>query len=283
MQSIVQQTDEWLALRKSKIGASDAPVIMEVSPWKTPYQLWLEKISSVKETKKTASMQRGIDLETKAREEFEKLTGIFMIPQVVFHKSYDWMMASLDGMDIEQKSIVEIKCPNKIDHQTALSGNIPNKYYPQLQHQMEVCELDSAYYFSFDGENGTLLNIPRDDIYIKKMLEKEVEFYECMQNFIAPETNEKDYTITNDDLTSFLASKLIDTKHNIRELQKQEKEMTSDLLLMCGYKNTQGRNFKITKTMRKGFVDYTKIPVLEHMDLEQYRKDPIDIWRITNG
>jgi predicted phage-related endonuclease len=40
-----QQTPEWLEFRKNKIGASDAPIIMETSPWKTPYQLWLEKLS----------------------------------------------------------------------------------------------------------------------------------------------------------------------------------------------------------------------------------------------
>ena len=283
MSMLLQQTDEWIKVRKSKIGASDAPVIMKVSPWKTPYQLWLEKISNQKETTKTNSMDRGLKLEDKARDEFEKITGIFVIPQVVFHKSHDWMMASLDGMDLEQKNIVEIKCPGKIDHELALSGKVPDKYYPQLQHQMEVCELDIAYYFSFDGEKGTVLNIKRDDSYIKRMVEKEKEFFECMQNFIAPETNERDYIKTDDDMSYYTASKLLDLKKKIKELEMQEKDLTADLLLMCQYKNTQGRNFKITKTIRKGSVEYTKIPELEWVDLEKYRKKPIDVWRISNG
>ena len=40
---LTQNTPEWLEFRRKKIGASDAPIILEVSTWKTPYQLWLVK------------------------------------------------------------------------------------------------------------------------------------------------------------------------------------------------------------------------------------------------
>ena len=283
MAALVQQSEEWLKVRKNKIGASDASIIMEASPWKTPYQLWLEKVSSDHLYKKSESMQRGLDLENEARVKFEEMTGLFVLPEVRFHKEHEWMMASLDGIDIEQKNVVEIKCPSKIDHNIALNGEIPTKYFPQLQHQIEVCEIDMAYYFSYDGENGTIVKVYRDDKYIKQMLTKEEEFYECMQNFIAPSTNEKDYQLTNDDMTSFLALKLINLKENIKDLEKQEKEIMNDLLMMCGQKNTKGKNFKLTKTVRKGSVDYNKIPELEGVRLEDYRKDPTYSWRIANG
>lgn len=41
--NLLQNTQEWEKFRLQKIGASDAPIIMGVSPWKTPFQLWLEK------------------------------------------------------------------------------------------------------------------------------------------------------------------------------------------------------------------------------------------------
>ncbi len=44
MSALIQHSNEWLELRKNKIGASDAPIIMKVSPWKTPYRLWEEKL-----------------------------------------------------------------------------------------------------------------------------------------------------------------------------------------------------------------------------------------------
>ena len=38
-----QKSEEWLDWRKKGIGSSDAPIIMGVSPWKTPFELWEEK------------------------------------------------------------------------------------------------------------------------------------------------------------------------------------------------------------------------------------------------
>ena len=52
------------------------------------------------------------------------------------------MRASLDGISMDQE-ILEIKCPYKpnrldSDHQKTKEGKIPEKYWPQLQHQLEV-------------------------------------------------------------------------------------------------------------------------------------------------
>ena len=40
---IEQQSPEWFEWRKTGITASDMPIIMGVSPYKTPWQLWAEK------------------------------------------------------------------------------------------------------------------------------------------------------------------------------------------------------------------------------------------------
>lgn len=45
--NLLQNTQEWEKFRLQKIGASDAPIIMGVSPWKTPFQLWLEKTGQI--------------------------------------------------------------------------------------------------------------------------------------------------------------------------------------------------------------------------------------------
>lgn len=40
---IQQGSAEWLALRRTKITASDAGVITQLNPWKTPRDLFFEK------------------------------------------------------------------------------------------------------------------------------------------------------------------------------------------------------------------------------------------------
>jgi predicted phage-related endonuclease len=91
------------------------------------------------------------------------------------------MIASFDGISVKRDYALEIKCPGKKDHGTALKGSIPIKYYPQLQHQLAVCGLDFIYYYSFDGEDGVTLIVQRDDDFIKNMIDKEKQFWDHLQ------------------------------------------------------------------------------------------------------
>ncbi|GAG09603.1 unnamed protein product, partial [marine sediment metagenome] len=182
MSILEQNTPEWETMRKGKIGASDAPVIVEASPYKTPFRLWEEKLGLVEGTERTEAMQWGHDMEPVARAKLEEMTGMFFMPTVKFHSSIEWMMCSLDGMSLDETTIAEIKCSGKKALEATEAGIVPEKYFPQLQHQMEVCEKEEVIYFSFDGKDGASVKVMRDDRFIKKMLEKEKKFYECLQN-----------------------------------------------------------------------------------------------------
>jgi putative phage-type endonuclease len=153
---------------------------MGVSTFKTIQKLYDEKIHCY-EQPRNKYMQRGLDLEIIALREFEKETGLIMFPVVGVSDEIDWMAASFDGMTIEGDAIVEIKAPGKKDHSTALKGKIPEKYYPQLQHQIYVSGLQMAYYYSFDGEKGIVLKVKRDDVYIDNMIQKLFEFWQLIQ------------------------------------------------------------------------------------------------------
>lgn len=93
-------------------------------------------------------MQRGIDLDPIARDLFCSTNLHKMIPKVVIK---DWAMDSLDGIN-DCNEILEIKCPGEKDHAVAVSGKVPAHYYPQLQHQMYVCDSPKAFYFSCDDK-----------------------------------------------------------------------------------------------------------------------------------
>jgi len=281
MSALIQQTDEWLEMRKNHIGASDAPVIMLVSPWKTPAMLWEEKMGIKMRVPATEAMNRGLQLEEKARVEFEKETGIYVFPQILKHPKIEYMIASLDGIDIEHKNIVEIKCVNREDHAIAKSGNVPEKYYPQMQHQMEVCELDQAYYYSFDGEKGVIVIVKRDDKYIEKMIKKEDEFYECMQDFVAPPLTERDYVIKNDNAWIVAAKEYIDLQTKMNSLEERQSYLRSQLIDMSNNRNCRGSGIKLQRIVRRGSVDYSKIVEIIAVDVEKYRKAPVETWRIT--
>jgi putative phage-type endonuclease len=277
---MIQGSQEWHEWRKNKIGASDAPIIMEVSPWKTPYQLWLEKLDLSQQKSPSFAMSRGIELEKQARKEFYKMCGIDVEPDCMLHKEHPWMCASFDGYN-PLGYIVEIKCPGKTDHESAMCGVIPDKYYPQLQHQLAVSGFEMVYYFSYDGKDGVILECRRDDEYINLMIKKEREFYQCMTQLRAPELTDKDYNYRDDD-EWYRA--VIDYKEACKKIDwwTQQKEESRDLLIgMSGNQNSIGGGIRLQKIVKKGFIEYSRIPELQNIELDTYRKPCTEYWKIT--
>ena len=276
---LIQGTPEWHALRAKSIGASDAAAIMGVSKWTTPYQLWEQKLG-LREVEINSAMKRGTDMEDEARKEFEHLHNVAVFPDVVLSEEYPWAMASLDGISMDRSVIVEIKCVNRFDHQIALEGKVPEHYYPQCQHQMWVTGTFLMYYFSYDPMNPATVIVPRDDVYISDMIEKEKEFYRCIMEFDPPTFTDRDYVEHDDKEWSMLAFELKHTLANIKVFEQREKDLRNQLIQLSEGKNSIGCGIRLTRFIRKGNVEYAKIPALQGVDLEQYRKPPIESWRI---
>jgi putative phage-type endonuclease len=278
---MIQGTPEWLEFRRSRIGASDAPVIMGESPWKTPYGLWLNKLGLEPDQVQTHRMKRGIEMEEAARQAFSALIGYKMSPAVKTDPELEWMIASLDGISEDGKIVVEIKCPGREDHATALSGKIPKKYTAQLQHQMYVCGLESMYYYSFDGTDGIALDVMVDRTYMKELFDKEAQFYYCMTNLIAPSLSERDYNHREDFPWRLAASKYFHAKTLIEDAEIRLEIAKKDLINLSEDKNCKGYGVSVKKIVRKGAIDYCKIPEIQNVDLEIYRKDTTAFWKLT--
>jgi len=279
LKDLKQNTDSWLEFRESHIGASDAPVIMGVSPWKTPYQLWMEKIGNGKKQKETIYMQRGNDLEPIALAEYNKKTGLNCKPLVAVSDEHDFLCASFDGFDLDKRRALEIKCPGEKDHLKAISGDVPEKYIPQLQHQMNVGGLENIDYFSFDGNDGVILTILRDQDYIDDMLKKELEFWECVQQLSPPPKGDKDF-LDGDESWVSQAKKVYRLQVEEREVKKQKEEALA-VLKNLSEGSTRGGGLKLSKYSIKGSVQYAKIPELDNIDLEKYRKPAIDGFKLS--
>jgi len=273
-----QGSQEWLDFRKRHITATDASAIMGVNPWKTKIQLYHEKLSNDPPMVPNERMQRGLDLEPIARELFALQTGFHTTPKV-FVK--DWQMASLDGISEFGEIILEIKCPGAKDHAIALSGKVPDHYYPQLQHQIYVCGVNSAYYYSFDGFDGVAVEVKRDHEYIAKMIVEERKFYECLMSQTPPDISEDDYIQRDDDIWNECASRWTLVMSQIKDMQNQEEILREQLIQLSGQSNTKGAGITLCQVQRKGLIEYAKIPELKGLDLEAYRKPSTTTWRIT--
>ena len=181
-----QGSQTWLEARQQKITATDASIITGVNPWCNPYILWKRKLGLEPPQPITPAMERGMRMEDEARRAFEEYTNIKVKPVVVESADKSWMMASLDGLDASRKHQVEIKCPNPATHAMAKAKQVPKYYEAQIQHQLAVTGLEWSYYFSYDGSEGAIVEVERDQAFIDEMIEKEEDFFRRLREFDPP-------------------------------------------------------------------------------------------------
>ena len=278
-----QGTEEWKAARKKFIGASDASAIMGVG-FKTAYQLWQEKLGLVPDKPSSPAMQRGIAMEPIALAEYEKIVGYMMMDAVIFNDEFPWMMASMDGIPIDggDRKDVEIKVPGQADHRLAHKGYIPDKYYPQLQHQMCVRGKDKMDYFSWNEESHVLIQVLRDQPYIDNMLDLQRQFHDRMTNGTPPPLTDRDYVDFSEDRNwAELELQLLAAQMDRKAAESEEKRIKKLLEQSSGGYNVRGRYTKFTRVVTIGRVNYDLIPELKDVDLSKFRGEPSTYWKVT--
>lgn len=280
---IEQGSPEWHALRKTKLGASTAAVIMGVG-FNTPLQLYNEMLELVPPKEATPWMLDGLKYEPAARAWAEAQLGEKFPAAVYVSDETPWLMASLDGISNDEKVVLEIKTPGQKDHALAVNGEIPEKYVYQMQHQMYAvgkhCKL--ARYCSYDkatGE-GVLLDCPRDDKVIKKLLKEEKVFYDCIMTFTPPELIARDYVERDDQSFTTLIWQYDAVCEQERDIENRKKDLRAMIIEACQGQPCACSGYRISCTPRQGNVDYKAIPELKGIDLNPYRGEPTVVWTI---
>jgi len=274
-----QGSDEWLSWRKTLLTATDASVIMGVSPYCTPYKLWQRKIGQIPEQAVTAPMLRGQRDEPRARELFCKMYRMGLTPCCIESEKYPFLGASLDGLSDCENYIVEIKSqsPDKI------ANGIPPMHIAQMQHQM-LCtdgKVQKAFYVSYWENAIDVLILEFDEEGTKNYLLEAQAFWNKMLAFEAPPLSKRDYK----DMSSVQAWNIhADNYKNIcaqiKALEDAKDQSRKNLIDLAGDDNGSGCGVKVLKKYVKGRVDYDAIPELKSLDLETYRKAPSSNWTI---
>ncbi|CAB4121674.1 Putative phage-type endonuclease [uncultured Caudovirales phage] len=282
MSYVAQGTPEWHELRKRHIGASDSAAILGISPWKTRFQLWQEKLG-LYQTKENDAMRRGKELEQEAREYYSSLLGEYFVDDV---KTKGIFLASLDGINLEKTVAIEIKCPNiRRVYEFCDLGEIPNYYYSQLQHQMFVYDLNEIWYGEFHPDaKPHPIRVKRDDCYLAEYIVAANQFWQCVQDEVAPEMRDKDcYIIEDDEDFGKLALWWKECQEKAVEWESMADSAKIELIRHINEKNSSGYGIKVVKQKRIGNIDYESIPELEGIDLEKYRKPGKEFWTVRNS
>ena len=280
MTALIQGTSEWLSWRRQGIGGSDAPVVMGVSPFKTPLELWREKTGQENGFEGNWATRRGNELEPVARAHYELLTDVEMAPALFVHPGYPFMRASLDGWNQELRRVLEIKCPGKEDHATAKAGRVPAKYVWQIQHQLFVTGGTSADYFSFDGEAGVVVTVEPDQEAQAKLLAECEAFWKCVTEKVAPKLTDRDFlqvALLSEEERK-LEEAFVQTNSEIERLEKIRQAIRERYITTTAkfsHPRIQVGRVRVVRSVRKGSLDFKKLEKavnLTDQELEQYRK-----------
>jgi len=154
-----QGSEEWLAARVGKVGASRIADI--VAKTKSGYstsranyaaELIAERLTGKKaEGYTNAAMQWGTDNEPQARAMYEFMRNVSVVEVgIVLHPTIENAQASPDGL-VGDDGLVEIKCPLTATHIATLrGGEIDGKYMKQMQWQMACTGRAWCDFCSFD-------------------------------------------------------------------------------------------------------------------------------------
>lgn len=287
-----QNTSAWLEYRKNKIGSSDAPIILGLSEYKTPYQLWLEKSGLIElENKSNYVQDLGHRFEPRMRGDINLKYDLELLPLVCEHQNYSYLCASLDGADMDKDTFAEIKYVGKVKmSELRKKRKPPIDHVAQVQHQFMVTGLKKCYYGAY------VLNDAKSDIvdtevlemrpsikYIEKMLPILEKFWAQVKSGEPPELGPKDViTIKNESAEKIARDYFLATEElKIKELAAEKlKEQFIELMKHDKALQTRCGNFSLTKHFRKGNVDYAKIPQIKDIDLEGFRKKPSSYYKV---
>ena len=187
---------EQKAQRKQGIGATDCAAVMGLSPYRTPYELWLIKTGRAEEDAILSEDRlrlRHAHEQTIANEyEVQKGVKLRRVNLTTFHKRIPYMLCNLDRVVTGQRKIVECKTSTAWLRQNwGVSGSdeAPIPYMLQVQHQLACSEYEDADIAALiDIDDYRIYPMPRNEKAIQRIEAACTHFWEHhVMKDIAPE------------------------------------------------------------------------------------------------
>ena len=106
-----EQRAAWLEGRRTGIGGSDVAAVLGLNPWKTPLDVWNDKLGLSEDKGMSEPAYWGTVLEDTVAREFQQRTG--MKVQKVTHQfvdpECDWMIANIDRAIINREIAKKVR------------------------------------------------------------------------------------------------------------------------------------------------------------------------------
>lgn len=204
VQKVESTREQWLERRRAGIGGSDAPVILGLSPWKSPLALWSEKVGLVQpdDIGDREYVEWGNILEAPIATKYAKITGRTLIDHGRFHifqhPDRAWQICTIDREILP----IDDRGPGDLSIKTAGAFRAhdweeepPLMYQAQLNHELMVRDmLWGSFAVLIGGQKFRWCDQDRNEKLCSLILEREEEFWDRVQREDPPAADASDST-----------------------------------------------------------------------------------------
>ncbi len=179
--------EDWLRLRKTGIGGSDAGAICGLNPYSSAMNVYRDKLSEELLLEDNESMRQGRDLEEYVARRFCEATGFKVRRSNLLYRSkeHPFMIATIDRLIVGQDAGLECKTANAYQADKWNHGEIPPHYLLQCCHYMAVTGKKEWYLaVVILGRDFHYVKLTWNDQVIENLIAIEREFwnYHILQN-----------------------------------------------------------------------------------------------------
>lgn len=145
---------DWLAWRRSGIGASDVAGILGLSPWASPFSVWASKIDDQADDHDNDAMEFGRRAEVMVGPWFADRTGLVVAGEQArcTHRVDTWKLCTVDGFVLDGPNsdigsalgVLEIKTTG--DSAADWADEVPVHYRCQATWAMHVTDLPRCWF-----------------------------------------------------------------------------------------------------------------------------------------
>jgi putative phage-type endonuclease len=172
--------EDWLQLRKTGIGGSDAGAICGLNPFSSPIKVFWDKTSDETEEQDSEAVRQGHDLEDYVAQRFTEATGLKVHRSNFMYRSveHECMIADVDRLVVGEDAGLECKTASAYNADKWKNGEIPLHYIMQCYHYMAVTGKRTWYIAAVIlGSEFVYRRLTWDDKLISYLIETEENFW----------------------------------------------------------------------------------------------------------
>ncbi|SDF82064.1 putative phage-type endonuclease [Paraburkholderia phenazinium] len=188
--------DDWLAVRRTGIGGSDAAAAVGLNPYQSQLELWLDKtgrdagLLRPDPTDTSEPVYWGHLLEPIVAAAYTQQTGrrVRKVNAVLQHPTIPFMLANLDReiVGVPGVQILECKTAGEFGARLWREG-VPEYVQLQVQHQLAVTGKQAAdVAVLLCGQALEVHRVARDDGLIARLIQLEAQFWEYVTSDTPP-------------------------------------------------------------------------------------------------